>query len=167
MQNPSPFTILGEDTVILDQTEEYLVPDSSNLTYNWNVQNSSIIDSLSNYEYSIQWNNLGTGYIYVVATNQYGCTSDTAKLEVYVGSSDISDIVNNKNIKLYPNPANENLVVLCNEDFIMEIYDLSGRKRIVSEKKETDISDLSGGMYIVLIKNRKGVIKKLEKLVIE
>jgi hypothetical protein len=167
MQNPYPFTILGEDTVILDQTEGYTVPDSSNLTYNWNVQNSTIIDSLSNHEYSIQWNNLGIGYIYVVATNQHGCTSDTAKLEVYVGSTDVRDIVNNKNIKIYPNPAHKNLIVSCNEDFLMEIYDLSGRKLIVSEKKETDISDLSEGMYIVLIKDRKGLIKKLEKLVVE
>ena len=166
MQNPSPFTILGEDTVILDQTEEYTVPDSSNLTYNWNVQNSTIIDSLSNYEYSIQWNNLGTGYIYVVATNQYGCTSDTSILEVYVGSSDVRDIVNNKKIKIYPNPANENLVVLCNEDFIMEIYDLSGRKLIVSEKRETDISDLSKGIYLVKIVDKKGALLLETKLVI-
>ncbi|NQU80898.1 MAG: hypothetical protein HQ543_05215, partial [Bacteroidetes bacterium] len=85
MQNPSPFTISGKDTVVLDQTEVYTVPDSSNLTYSWNVQNGTIIDTLSNYEFSIQWDNLGTGYIYVVATNQHGCTSDTAKLEVYVG----------------------------------------------------------------------------------
>ena len=166
MQNPSPFTISGKDTVILDQTEEYLVPDSSNLTYNWNVQNSTIIDSLSNYEYSIQWNNLGTGYIYVVATNQYGCTSDTAKLEVYVGSSDVRNIVNNENIKIYPNPANENLVVLCNEDFIMEIYDLSGRKLIVSERKETDISYLSKGIYFVKIVDKKGSLLLKTKLVI-
>jgi hypothetical protein len=166
MQNPSSFTISGKDTVVLDQTEKYTVPDSSNLTYSWNVENGIITDSLSNYEFSIQWNSLGTGYIHVVATNQHGCTSDTAELEVYIGSTDVIDIVNNKNIKIYPNPANENLVVLYNEDFVMEIYDLSGRKLIVSGKKETDISYLSKGIYFVKIVDKKGALLLKTNLVI-
>lgn len=159
--------IIGEQNVEPNKTYLYSVDYTTNSTYQWFLENGNIISGQETNSINVQWGSYEKGTISAVKLNEDGCVSDTAKLEVNIGSSDVKDIVNNENIKIYPNPANENLVVLCNENFVMEIYDLFGRKLIVSEKKETDISDLLGGMYIVLIKNRKGIIKKLEKLVIE
>ncbi len=166
--NPRPesFEITGPASVPENEIQIYSVPSDSTISYIWSITNGNTISYPSTNSAEILWGIIDPGYIYVVSTNQYGCISDTAKLEVNIGSTDARDIVNNENIKIYPNPANENLVVLCNEDFIMEIYDLSGRKLIVSEKKETDISYLSKGIYLVKIVDKKGALLLEKKIVI-
>ena len=71
------------------------------------------------------------GYIYVIAEDQNGCISDTATLEVTIGTTGFNTLFNNSNIIIYPNPVKNIIHVDYNKEFLMEIYNILGEKIIV------------------------------------
>ena len=75
--------------------------------------------------------------------------------------------VEDNNIIIFPNPANKTVNILCEKNYIIEICDVSGNVLITSEKTSIDISNLSKGIYIVLIKNKEGILKKTDKLIVD
>jgi hypothetical protein len=70
-------------------------------------------------------------------------------------------------VKIYPNPTNNFINVYCNKECLLEIYDITGRKLLYSNSTTTDISQLSKGIYILLIKDKQGVLLEKEKLIVE
>ena len=167
--NPSPssFIITGQNTVTENQIEIYFVPNNSNVTYNWNIQNGNITNQISNEMTEIQWDTAGEGYIYVIAVDQNGCVSDTATLEVAIGTTGFNTLLNNSNIIIYPNPVKNIIHVDYNKEFSMEIYNSIGEIMIISKRTETDVSNLKTGTYIILIKNEENKLIKINKLVKE
>ncbi|MCK4287589.1 MAG: T9SS type A sorting domain-containing protein [Bacteroidales bacterium] len=57
--------------------------------------------------------------------------------------------------------------VSCNKEFLLEIYDITGRKLLTSYSTTIDVSQLSKGIYILLIKDKQGVLLEKEKLIVE
>jgi hypothetical protein len=70
-------------------------------------------------------------------------------------------------VKIFPNPTNNIINVSYNKEFLLEIYDITGRKLLYSNSKTTDVSQLSKGIYILLIKDEQGVLLRKEKLIVE
>ncbi len=79
------------------------------------------------------------------------------------GSSGINNLFSDK-IKIYPNPAKENLTIELTESNISQrttisFYNIQGQlcKQILSNqsKTEVDIKDLSTGLYVVKLNNEK------------
>ncbi len=54
-------------------------------------------------------------------------------------------------IKIYPNPVNHTLYVDCPKSFTMEITDISAKLILISKSRETDISNMDPGIYLVKI----------------
>ena len=79
----------------------------------------------------------------------------------------IENLVEENNILIFPNPAKKTVNVSYGYDFILEICDLSGKALITTTKNTINISNLSKGIYIVLIKNKEGILQKTEKLVVD
>jgi hypothetical protein len=78
-------------------------------------------------------------------------------------------------LKLYPNPANDNVNIkveglLSNEKTIIEVVDIYGKviysNSINNINLSIDLSNISSGIYFVLVRNQKQIIKT-EKLIIE
>jgi hypothetical protein len=76
---------------------------------------------------------------------------------------------------LYPNPANDNVNIkveglLSNEKTIIEVVDIYGKviysNSINNINLSIDLSNISSGIYFVLVRNQKQIIKT-EKLIIE
>jgi uncharacterized protein (TIGR02145 family) len=71
-----------------------------------------------------------------------------------IGLREINDI---EKIKLYPNPANDNITIECehNQKLLMCLYNILGEVVLQSEldqnKSEINISDLASGMYLVKV----------------
>ncbi len=164
---PQPFIITGQNSVEENQTEIYFVPENSDVFYAWDVQNGIISNQISNDTAEIQWNNPATGYIYVLAEDQYGCVSDTAILVVYIGTTGFNTLFDNSDIIIYPNPVKDIINVRYEKYFLLELYDIHGRKILISNNRETDISNIKQGIYIVLIKNKKNELIKVVKLMKE
>jgi hypothetical protein len=89
-----------------------------------------------------------------------------------------AELVNilNENIKIYPNPANNQLNIsyelLENENAVIQIFDFMGREIKSQNLKETqgivqiDIQDLSNGNYLLRISDN-GKLLKTEKVVVK
>jgi 3',5'-cyclic AMP phosphodiesterase CpdA len=72
------------------------------------------------------------------------------------------------NFSVFPNPASENLTIKCTGRSEVEILNVEGQllKRFITDDISTivDLSDLSGGIYIVKAMNRNGIaIRKIIK----
>jgi len=83
-------------------------------------------------------------------------------------STGVNEVINPLNISVFPNPAAEKLTIECTGQSEIEIFNIEGQllKRLTTSDISTtvDLSDLSGGIYIIKARNRKGIaIKKLIK----
>lgn len=83
--------------------------------------------------------------------NTYVSSILLAEKTIVDGPNAIPSINDEKLISIYPNPANDFIIVEGFSDEI-EITDIAGRpfiKKVVSEKEKIDISTLAKGMYIL------------------
>jgi len=112
-------------------------------------------------------------------------TTDTAQLQPWLDPDDLGiqsltglvdidehSIVNNLDINIYPNPANEyffiNFTCLESKMYLISIYDIVGKliKEIDSQYQESElkinISDMPKGIYFISVKDDyKSIVKKL------
>lgn len=84
------------------------------------------------------------------------------------GSVGINEQSKNDHINIFPNPATDNLTIETTDKATIEILNIAGQliKTIRTTEKQTsiDVSDLSGGVYIIKAKTEKGVaVKKFVK----
>jgi len=102
----------------------------------------------------------------VIGTDSFGCSVTSSPFNfTYV---DVDDFKNNNSMSIFPNPANNTIIILIQNPAVVEISDIHGRliKYIIISDKETniDISDLLSGVYILKAKtDRVTVTKKLIK----
>lgn len=87
------------------------------------------------------------------------------EIEDYTVIISESLIINKKDINIYPNPFDNNLIISNGEyGSIVKIYDLFGREllihKIESDYDEINVSNLSNGMYILIVDD---YIKKIIK----
>jgi len=124
-------------TINMDKTEITINPDNNlsyNTLYTLNIADASI-ETLSDIEFA--------GFT----------TSFTTELNNY-----ISDAYNN--IKIYPNPAKNNLVIEGIENTEIEIYNLLGVKILTTTENIINVSAIPTGNYILKIKANKNIITK-------
>ena len=114
---------------------------------------------------------IASGNYYSVVTNKCGSDTSNTINYSYVG---LNNDYGNKEIKIYPNPANEILNIEINDvsiNNIISIYNIDGQELlkqnfIANKKNKTiiNIDKLSKGIYYLRVVNEKGVaIKKFIK----
>ncbi len=80
---------------------------------------------------------------------------------------DIKETETAENIKIYPNPAKDEIRYdFANDDpFLIELYDMQGRKlkiiNVNSSSGRLDISELNKGVYLLKFYNCKSIVSKL------
>ncbi|MCD4774081.1 MAG: DUF362 domain-containing protein [Bacteroidales bacterium] len=87
-------------------------------------------------------------------------------LKGYTGINEEPVLTEESKISFYPNPANDIINVKYDEEFSMEIFDITGKSILTSNNKTTNISHLNQGNYIIMFKNKKGKILKSDKLIV-
>jgi hypothetical protein len=107
-----------------------------------------------------------TGNYYCILTDANGCVSDTSNI-IYVVVTGLSDLSDNKNIYIFPNPANDNITIENSgiiKDAIISIYNIQGQlllqQTLKQTKTEIDISKFAKGLYILKIGNRESIAVK-------
>jgi hypothetical protein len=78
----------------------------------------------------------------------------------------VDELTNNNSISIYPNPAKETITFKLNQDnckiIQIDIYDAVGalvKSQSNCENNLTDISNLSAGIYFVVVSTDKGIVK--------
>ncbi|MFC2152641.1 T9SS type A sorting domain-containing protein, partial [Bacteroidota bacterium] len=105
----------------------------------------------------------------VIVTAEDGTTTKTYTVTVLTGTN---FIINNIDIKLYPNPSNGlfklELSNANNEEFFVDIYDVIGKKVYTATISKNitiiDLSEMNIGIYYVSIK--KGDNRKVSRIII-
>lgn len=105
------------------------------------------------------------GDYYVIATNSYGCSSDTSNI-INVTWISINNLSKNHNIKVYPNPVNDILNISSDYDQKIEYYILDINGQLIDHDNfinhtKVDISRLERAVYILKLtsENRTWMVK--------
>lgn len=95
-------------------------------------------------------------------------------IEELIVSSPVTEELKDRSLEVYPNPANSFIVVYNygNESGrTMELSDLNGRslkkQYLTSVATRVDLQTLSNGLYIVQIRDSKGKILRIEKILVQ
>jgi len=80
-------------------------------------------------------------------------------------ATSVVDIVSNENIKIYPNPVSQTLILETPEDYSVEIYSIIGELILSTTQKQIAVHHFTNGVYFVVIKNPSGQTVKSEKII--
>ena len=151
---PQTSNIIGLLQVSSLDTNQYSVSENLNSQYSWLVGNGVIISGQGSNIVLVQWGSLGTGYLNVVETDDYGCQGEEVNITVQIGSTGILNSVESTLVRVYPNPSIR-VVNIEVENYFgtvkTNVYDLLGNL-VISTNKKTIITDgLSKGVYLLRI----------------
>lgn len=68
---------------------------------------------------------------------------------------------------IYPNPAKDFMNINIENNFIVELYDITGHSVLVSNQQQTRISHLPSGVYLVVIRDENNLVSRPLKLLKE
>lgn len=133
-----------------------------NIEYNGHWWSATAYDATNSWVRNLYYDNskIFRGY----GSKKYGfsvrCVRDLA--------ADIKDINYNEQIKIYPNPANDKIVIEGLQNSIIEIINIKGQVvkivNVSTTKTTIDLTKLMDGVYTMKIKSDNGIIvKKLIK----
>jgi len=154
IEDPSPFIIPNVSGYIIAKKgtiENYSIVNNLNWTYEWSIENGSIISGQGTNSISIKWNSEEKGTITIKVTNELGCVDD----------NDLSISLFDECMLVFPNPtANETSVFIPYyiQGKNLELFDTKGSK-VYSEPAQkinkVDVSHLTAGIYIFRYENCK------------
>ena len=162
---PETFTISGATEVEQDQEVLYIAPEDEALSYSWLVENGTIIAGAGNDILTVRWETPGSGEVAAWATGMHGCRSDTTSILVSIGSNGMEDLPGGS-LLLYPVPVTDVLHISTEQNQVrIEVLDASGRRVAEAKGLEIDLSHLSGGVYLVRLKDREGNAIGMQKII--
>jgi len=80
-------------------------------------------------------------------------------------TTSVVDIVPSENIKIYPNPVSQTLILETPENYAVEIYSSIGELILSTTQKQIAVNHFANGVYFVVIKNPIGQTVKSEKII--
>jgi hypothetical protein len=135
----------------------YTLTSSPSTFYQWQL-NAVDIPGATNQSYTV----MQSGFYTVVVSDANGC-KNSASLEVII--SGIEDLTGDGNISIFPNPANDEIMIQvssipANEVTTISIINILGK--IVQQEEvrwkdyvTLDVKNLSSGIYLVEVENEK------------
>lgn len=157
VNNPSTPVISGITSTKTAATDSFSVVNHVGSTYQWTLSNANFISGQGTHKIKVVWVPKKTvASIKVKETNSFGCVSIDGQKTVTINTTGINE-VQNQNIQLYPNPAENYLILLTDIEIDqLTIVDVYGREIEVRYDPNTgriDISQLTSGQYILRIRN--------------
>lgn len=161
--------INGEQLVNTGQNYNYSVPDNTETTFTWNIENGKIISGLGTNEVNVVWEAFENGNIWVLQDNGY--CNDSQSLAVNTTLSNYSN--KTSSLKIYPNPL-ENSQLFINSDMKIKsisFTDMIGRKMNSNKKYLSDYHveinlAVSSGEYLIEIEYENHT-KHIEKIMVK
>ena len=152
--------MVGSTLVAPNAISNYVIGQQIGVNYLWNVTNGIIANGQGTNLTQVIWSaSAGIGNVKVKVTNSTGC-SDSTTLNVTIGSTNISTIGQALLCTVYPNPANNELIISTNQKLNgahVIITDMIGRKMLeenvtnASNEHTVLVSELKSGAYILSI----------------
>ncbi len=119
--------------------------------------NDAAVDTVTATRYTAEGLSAGSYTFAVVAVDIYGNESDPSTVDASItGTIEIAG--NGREISVYPNPANDVLMIKTTESIEkIEILDISGKTVLTKARtKELNVSDLNRGVYFIKVQTESG-----------
>ena len=113
--------------IIPGQQYNYSVALNNSLNYQWNIQNGNLISGQGTNNVTIEWNNVLTGEIEIIATDS--TCSDTLHEIVNINTTNVGNL-NSLQPKIFPNPFSDFTTIDFGQNIsggTFTLYDLIGR----------------------------------------
>ncbi len=148
------FTINGPENPVIGQSVNYFYAPNDGSSYAWTTQSGTIVSGQGTFSVNISWAEETADQVCVTETRADGCEGDQVCLNVNAVVN-VEDLERGSEVKCYPNPANE-WVVLQPENpsiqYFTTLYDLQGKVLLNAQhvgQTLLDISGLSTGVYVL------------------
>ena len=128
-------------------------------SYQW-YENGVLVPGAHSYNYAVTEN----GNFYVVVTDTFGCTGQSALVTLnHVG---IDEPETHPNVSIYPNPAS-GWIKIESPVYVKAVISAMDGKVLLEQAnaKDVDISQLANGMYVIMVYDETGHRLAVEKLV--
>lgn len=168
LATPQP-VVSGLNEVCEGDQHVYSTPNTQDNTYEWSVDNGTIMDGAGTHEVTIEWHNPGYGYVSVKETNTNDCVAESDALEVTINECTSIDKVLAGNVSIYPNPTSGDVYIefkLASEtDYSIRILNATGQMvyqeshdaKSGSQKLKLNTSTLPNGYYLINIESEDGI----------
>ncbi len=154
---PVPEVDLG-DNMLVDEDQVFILGAPIGYTYLWSTGSTTnyIVVNAADLQ-------LGQNVISVTVTAANGCeVTDEVTITVIPGIYVEENLA--EKVVLYPNPANDYLIIEGIEFNFAEIFDITGRKLLVTKQNNINLSFLNSGQYFInLHTNDKIITSKFVK----
>ena len=80
-------------------------------------------------------------------------------------SLDIDEIIDLNELKYFPNPTSGILNISYSGNLIISVFDINGRKLLLTENKTVDFTEFNDGIYIVKVKELNSNFVKHFKII--
>lgn len=146
------YEIVGFTTPQAGTAETYTYTETLGSSYEWVVENGTIIDGQGTSTITVEWGDVGSGSVTVVETNEVDCESAPVVLEVEVpvGIIELEDL----DAQVLLSSLDNQLYLKTNSTNSIQysIYTSSGALILEGQffqSKNLDVAHLSAGIYVV------------------
>ena len=162
--------IFGADLVCDFSEEVYDVTENEGSTYTWEITGGTITEGQGTYMITVAWDGEGNGTLSVDEENENGCEGSSEVFEVVIDDCTGISEKENKEITIFPNPANESVNVKAQIPISeVSISKITGNytytNKFQSNIVHINTSDLMPGIYFLKIRTSGGII--IKKLIIK
>ena len=159
------YEINGATQTIIGHDELYTYPITAGSEYIWSVIGGEIVSGLGTNEVIVVWSDV-SGSLTVREISSTGCEG----FDVVLNLGSVSSIFDHTvQFSVYPNPANDNIVVVSDLGLsIVTIFDATGRdvykQQLVNRTNTIDVSNLANGTYRIVADTNEG--RRMQTIVI-
>jgi uncharacterized protein YjdB len=152
--------IIAPPNPVIGVTGSFLLFTGSYSSYQWMFNGVLIPGATSSVQPEI-----GVGYYNVIVTDANGC-SDTSAAFVDTNWGVGVVEVQNVEVKIFPNPASSTIFVESHSKVNVSVMTADGKVLIRKDNATSvDISELSGGMYMLMVYDQYNMLLKAEKFI--
>jgi hypothetical protein len=134
----------------------YTCNGAANSTFEWTISNGVITSGQGTNTVTVLWAGTGLGSISVQETTNANCMGDLISINVVVIPTSIDEL-NESNLFLYPNPANDEITLQTNQSSIGSLYiivDQTGKQiasgKITGTNTTIKLDQFASGMYTII-----------------
>lgn len=172
LKTPLNQTINGNLTSTQGKTEVYSAKDVVGSKYVWNITNGVIVGSDSTSSVTVVWDTIATkGKVELIEVNSLGCSSFPISREVGLSLKPSSVIkLSQASIKVYPNPARQQLTISTHQSIEYRLLDLTGRQVLSGQVKTIGSENIAlnrvvTGVYYLQIIQESQLIETIKVVV--
>ncbi len=160
LSKPQTTEIVASRYAYKNDTATYSVTGLGTSTFAWAVSGGVIQSGQNTNTIVVKWNTGSTGNVQVTEKGANGCNGATKIYPVGIWNVSVQNVSLNKEIVLYPNPANNYLTIkylgnsLNNLD--IKVFDILGKNVLTQtvnftnkEEQTIDIAHLPKGIYVI------------------